>query len=403
MDNFDFSYKTDYLFGFSKEDRVDKLLIDLNVRSVLVVCGMSHVLKSGLLERVVQKITSHGIECSILDKVNASADNNLIYKGIEICKDKKVDFILAIGSGSVIDSAKAIAMGVFIEGDFFDIYFKNKAQDIKKALPLGVILTTIANGSESSYMSSIQKTIDTNTYKLEIASKHLMPLFSILNPELTFSLSPYKTASCGSTLLCKVIEQYFSNAPAISLTDRLLEGMMISIIETLPRILKEPYNYDLRANFMWASTIGCSNICSKGRKGDRSVSYLCNQIRSLYDIEYGALMAIIMPSWMEFTLHHNIMRYCQFANRVFGIEVDFEHKERTAHKGINALKTFFKDIGMPSYLKDININESSIPVFLRTLLYDKETIGNFVVLKRQDCEAIYKYSMHEKVKGETYI
>ena len=403
MDNFDFSYKTFYLFGFGKEDKVDKLLIEQNVRSVLVVCGMSHVSQSGLQDRLIQKITSHGIECTLIDKVNASADNDLIYKGIEICRDKHVDFILAIGSGSVIDSAKAIAMGVFIEGDFFDIYFKNKANDIKKALPLGVILTTIANGSESSYISSIQKTIDTNTYKLEIASKHLMPRFSILNPELSFTLSPYKTACCGSTLLCKVIEQYFSNAKTNPLTDRLLESMMVSIIEIMPRVLKEPYNYDLRANLMWASTIGSSNICSKGRKGDRSVTYLCNQIRSLYAIDYGALMAIIMPSWMEFTLHHNIMRYCQFANRVFGIDVDFEHKERTARKGINALKLFFKDIGMPAYLHDLNINERSIPVFLRTLLYDKETIGNFVVLKRPDCEAIYRYSMYEKVQGATYI
>lgn len=388
MDSFIYYSPTKFLFGRGEEENTGKCISKFGGKKVLVHYGGGSVVKSGLLERVRGSIKAEGIDHIELGGAKPNPRSGLVYEGIELCRREKVDFILALGGGSVIDSAKAIAAGAMYEGDFWDFY-SGKAS-AEKAIPLGTVLTIAAAGSESSSASVISLETEEGMVKRSTMSDSLRPKFSIMNPELTFTLPPYQTASGIVDMMAHVMERYFTNTRGVGVTDRLCEGTMISIIEEAPKVMENPRDYDARANIMWAGTIAHNNICGVGRQQDWASHGLEHELSALYDCAHGAGLSVIFPAWMEYVMPHDTMRFAQFANRVFGCEMDFENPEITARRGIESVKSFWKSIGMPVSFEDIGAKSEDIPLLLDMLDLENRKLGVFVELAREDCEAIYR-------------
>lgn len=394
MDNFQFYRPTAYHFGTDKESMVGELIRELGKTKVLLVYGGNSCIHSGLLARVHQSLYDAGIDFISKGGVVPNPRADLVYEFIDIAREQKVDFVLAVGGGSVIDTAKAIALGAVDDGDFFDFFMKKR--EPKAALGTGVVLTIPAAGSEGSNSAVIQKEIDSKVYKRGLSCIYNVPVFAIMNPELTKTLPPYQTACGAVDMMAHVMERYFTNTPDVSITDRMCEGVLASIVETLPRVLIDPNNYEARANIMWAGTIAHNDICGVGREQDWATHALEHQLSAIYDVAHGAGLAVMFPAWMEYNINHNTMRFAQFAHRVFGVSMDFEEPKRTAKAGIAALRNFFKSIGMPLSFADIGAKEDDIPLMLKLLGVDQAPIGRFVKLNRDDCEAIYKIAANYK-------
>ncbi len=391
MDNFEFARKTHYYFGFGQDDNIGTIVRDGGYHKVLLVYGQNYAIQSGLIDRIEHKLKECEISTLRHGGVRPNPRIDLVYSGIDMARAHNVDLILAVGGGSAIDTAKAIALGFYHEGDVFDFFLNQEKTG--KVLDVGVVLTLPSSGSESSNSCVIQKQIGENVYKISYADDNLTPVFAVLNPELTFTLSAYLTGCGACDMFCHILERYFTNTYDVSITDRMCEAVLLSIIETAPRILKEPYNYEARANLMWAGSMAHNNICGVGRAQDWSCHNLEHQVSALFDVPHGAGLAVIFPCWMEYVMQHNIMRFAQFASRVFAIDMDFEHPEKTAKKGIEALKSFFIKLGMPQSLSQMGITGSDIPRFLSSLDIDHKRQGSFVTLHRTDCEAIYKMAL----------
>ncbi len=311
-----------------------------------------------------------------------------MYKGIEICKNDKIDFILAIGGGSVIDSAKAIALGALYDDDFWDFFCGKR---IEKALPVATILTLTAAGSEGS-MGTV---ITHENGMLKRAANHdiLRPVFSILNPELTCSLPPYQTA-CGATdMMAHVMERYFTNTKNVEITDRLCEGILLTVINEAPKVILDPHNYEARANLMWAGMVAHNDTCGVGRDSDWSSHMLEHELSGLYDVAHGAGLAVMFPAWMKYVMHHDIMRFAQFAVRVWGCEMDFQHPEKTALQGIAKYEQFVSSLGMPIRFSELGARAEDIPLLVKTLGLGQNTIGSFVKLNEDDVKNIYELAV----------
>lgn len=388
MENFNFHRPTAYYFGASRENEVGAIIRALHKRKVLIVYGGGSCMRSGLLARVQASLNASEIEFVAQGGVEPNPRAELVYDLIACARAHQVDFILAVGGGSVIDTAKAVAIGAINSGDFFDFWQQKRTPE--GALGVGVILTIPAAGSEGSASSVIQKEVDGSTLKIGLTSNYNIPVFAIMNPELTKTLSAYQSACGAVDMLSHVMERYFTNTPDVSITDHLCEGVMCSIVETAPRVIHEPLSYDARANLMWAGTLAHNDICGVGREQDWATHALEHPLSALYDIAHGAGLAVMFPAWMEYTISHNPMRFAQFANRVFGINMDFEDPKRTAKAGIVALRSFYKSIGMPLNFEQLGAKAEDIPKLIKLLYLTKKSVGRFVQLSPADCEAIYK-------------
>lgn len=389
MENFEFYRPTRYIFGKGLENETGSYIKAEGFKKALIVYGGGSVVRSGLLQRVKSSLERNGIDYAELGGVKPNPRADLVYEGIRICREQSVDVLLPVGGGSVIDTAKAIALGVPYEGDFFDFYLRKATP--KEALKTCVVLTIPAAGSEGSDSTVIEKEIDGKVVKNGYSCQLNVPLFSIMNPELTFTLPAYQTA-CGIVdMMAHIMERYFTNTTGVSVTDRTCEGLLQGIIENARKVINEPDNYDARANIMWAGTLAHNNLCGVGREQDWATHHLEHQLSALYDVAHGAGLAVMFPAWMEYNLKHDVMRFAQFASRVFGCSMDFEDPERTARDGISALREFYKSIGMPLSFKDIGAKAEDIPLLLNMLGVDDEnrTEGRFVTLRRSDCEQIY--------------
>lgn len=387
MDNFSFYSPTKFLFGSGEQENVGRCVKEFGGKKALIHYGGGSVVRSGLLESVIESLKSENIDFLELGGVKPNPRSGLVYKGIELCRKEKVDFILAVGGGSVIDSAKAIAAGALYDGDFWDFY-SSKAI-IGKALPMGTVLTIAAAGSESSAASVVSLETESGMVKRSTMADAIRPRFSIMNPELTVSLPPYQTASGIVDMMAHVMERYFTNTKNVGITDRLCEATLLSIIEEAPKVMENPENYEARANIMWAGTMAHNNICGVGRQQDWASHGLEHELSALYDCAHGAGLSVVFPAWMEYVMKHDVMRFAQFANRVFGCEMDFESPERTAKRGIQAIKDFWKSIGMPTSFQELGAKSEDIPLLLEMLDLENRNLGSFVELKRADCEAIY--------------
>ncbi|MBP5423712.1 MAG: iron-containing alcohol dehydrogenase [Paludibacteraceae bacterium] len=392
MENFNFYSPTEFVFGKDRENECGKYVHKFGGTKVLLHYGSSSAKKSGLLDRVTQSLKKENIEFIELGGVQPNPHDSLVYKGIELCKKENIDFILAVGGGSVIDSAKAIAMGVPYEGDFWDFYSGKKP---KEALSIGTVLTIAAAGSEGSGDSVITK--EEGMLKRGASGDCIRPKFSILNPQLTCTLPAYQTA-CGATdIMAHIFERYFTNTQEVEVTDRLCEALLLTMIKETPRVIADPNNYAARANIMWAGMVAHNNIVGVGREQDWNSHGIEHELSALYDCAHGAGLAVIMPSWMEYVMHHDVMRFAQVATRVWGCQMNFTHPEETAKEGIKRFRQFLHSIGMPINFKELGAKESDIPQLVKTFgIGDGET-GGFVHLKANDIANIYKIAVDASI------
>lgn len=386
MDNFIFNSPTKFVFGKDTEHQVGELLKSYQSKKVLIHYGTGSIKRSGLFDRVVESLTNAGINYLELGGVVPNPHDTLVYEGIEICKKEGVDFILAVGGGSAIDSAKAIAAGAKYDGDFWD-FWDQKAQ-IKEALKIGVILTIPAAGSEGSNSSVITKT--DGMLKRGLNCEIYRPAFAIINPELTYTLPAYQTAAGVVDMMSHILERYLTKSKNVILVDRLAEATLVSIIEAARVIMKEPTNYEARATICWAGTIAHNGFLGVGRVGDWSTHRLEHELSALYDVTHGAGLAVMFPAYMRYTVMEDIQRYRRLAIKVFNVKDNKRKPLKVAQAGINALEAFFKEIGMPTSFKDINAKEEDIPKLIEKLRINAgERLGNFKSLTMEDAENIY--------------
>ena len=392
MNNFNFYSPTEFVFGKDTENNCGKYVKKYGGTKVLIHYGGGSAVKSGLLDRVKASLDSENIPYVLLGGVKPNPRDTLIYEGIELCRKENVDFILSVGGGSCIDSSKGIACGVPYDGDFWDFYSGKK---VEKVLPIGTILTIAAAGSEGSGASVVTK--EDGMLKRDTSSDLLRPRFSILNPELTCTLPAYQTA-CGATdIMAHVFERYFTNTKEVEITDRLCEAVLLTMIKETPRVIADPYNYEARANIMWAGTVAHNDIIGVGRDQDWNSHGIEHELSGLYDCAHGAGLAVVMPAWMEFVYKHDVMRFAQMATRIFGCEMNFENPEDTALKGIYAFRRFLHDIGMPINFEELGAKAEDIPVLIEKFgIGDGQTWG-FVRLSAKDIEEILNNAVKAKL------
>lgn len=391
MNNFTFYSPTYFVFGKEEENNAGKYVKRFGGSKVLIHYGGGSVVRSGLLDRIKASLTNEGIGFVELGGVKPNPRSGLVYEGIEICKKENVDFVLAVGGGSTIDSSKAIAVGALYDGDFWDFY---SGKAVEKALPVGTVLTIAAAGSEGSSGSVITK--EEGMYKRSAGGEAMRPVFSILNPELTQTLPPYQTAAGVTDIMAHLLERYFTNTKNVEVTDRVIEGLLLTMVNEAPKVIENPNDYDARANIMWAGMMAHNDCCGVGREQDWASHDIEHELSALYDCAHGAGLAVIFPAWMEYNMNHDVARFAQIATRVWGCSMDFQNPENTAKAGIKAFRNFLRSIGMPQTLGEVGGKEEDIPYLAHTAAYgngNKGTLGSFVVLGEKDFENIYRLAL----------
>ena len=392
MDNFQFYSPTEFVFGKGSENEAGKYVKKHGGTNVLLHFGGGSAVKSGLLDRVKKSLEEYGIAYTELGGVKPNPRDTLVYEGIDLCRSKGIDFILAVGGGSVIDSSKAIAMGVPYDGDFWDFYCGKSPE---AALPVATVLTIAAAGSEGSGDSVITK--EEGGLKRGASSDLIRPRFSIMDPEQTCTLPAYQTA-CGATdIMAHVFERYFTNTAEVEITDRLCEAVLLTMIKETPRVIADPNNYQARANIMWAGTVAHTNIVGVGREQDWNSHGIEHELSALYDCAHGAGLAVIMPAWMEFACSHNVLRMAQAAVRVWGCEMDFECPENTAREGIARFRKFLRSIGMPINFAELGAKEEDIPALVEKSGIGDGRTGGFVKLSAEDIAEIYRIAAKAQI------
>lgn len=389
MENFNFYAPTFFAFGKGRESDCGELVKKFGGSKVLIHYGGGSVVRSGLLDRVTDSLEKAGVKFIKLGGVMPNPRSGLVYEGIKLCREEKVDFILAVGGGSTIDSAKAIAAGVVYDGDFWDFY---QGKLIEEALPVGTILTIAAAGSEGSPDSVI--THEDGMIKRGASGDAIRPKFSILNPELTETLPAYQTA-CGITdIIAHLYERYLTNTSDVEVTDRLIESLILTMRTEAPKVMKNLQDYEARANIMWAGMVAHNNIVGVGRSQDWTSHQIEHELSALYDCAHGAGLAVTMPAVFTYNMSHDVMRFAQIAVRVWGCQMDFVHPEITAKEGIEALRSFLISIGMPKNFEELGAKEEDIEKLAYTCCYGRGDeggrAGGFVSLEQKDVEAIYR-------------
>ncbi len=389
MDNFTFHNATKIIFGKNTENLVGqetKLLAD----KVLLHYGGGSIKKTGLYDKVMSSLKAAGVEVIELSGVLPNPRLSLVNEGIRLCRENNIGFILAVGGGSAIDSAKAISIGVPYEGDVWDFY-SGKAE-VKESLPVGVVLTIPAAGSESSDSSVI--TNEDGWYKRGLSTGHIRPVFAIMNPELTYTLPDYQTACGAADIMAHIMERYFTNTQNVDLTDRLCEATLKTMILNVPKILNNPKDYAPRAEVMWAGTIAHNDLLSTGRVGDWASHRIEHEMSAIYDIAHGAGLAIVFPAWMKYVYKHDVARFAQFAHRVWNVDDNLFSPEEMALKGIASLETFLSSIGLPVKLSQANIDDSRLEEMAdKCTGSNTYTVGSFVKIRRQDALNILKLAL----------
>lgn len=380
MDNFTFRVPTKVIFGKDTENQIGSEVKQYS-NNVLFCYGGGSIKRSGLYDRTVKSLKENGVGFVELSGIKPNPRLSTVREGIKICREKGINFILAVGGGSVIDTAKAIAAGVPYNGDVWDFYLKKET--VGNVLPIGVILTIPATGSEESDSSVI--TNEDGWYKKGLNSDLIRPTVSIMNPELTYTLPPYQTACGAADIMAHVMERYFTNTPHVDFTDRLCEATLRTIIYNTPIVLKEPENYDARAQIMWAGTIAHNGLLSTGRLGDWASHKIEHEISGIYDIAHGAGLAVVFPAWMKYVYKHDVNRFVQFAVRVWDVDLPFESPESIALEGIRRMTEFFTKIGLPVTLKEMNIPYDRFEEMAdKCTNSGKNPVGAFVSINKED-------------------
>ncbi|MDM8336643.1 iron-containing alcohol dehydrogenase [Mediterranea massiliensis] len=390
MNNFVFYSPTEFVFGKDTEGQVGELSQKYGARKVMIVYGGGSAQRSGLLDRVKASLDKAGLSWCELGGVQPNPTDGKVYQGIELAKKENIDLLLAVGGGSVIDTAKAIAAGVPYSGDFWD-FFEGKAK-VEAALKVAVVLTIPAAGSEGSGNAVITK--EATLQKLGIKVPGLLrPVFSIMNPELTYTLPPFQTACGAADMMAHIMERYFSNTPDVELTDRISEGVLKAIIEEAPKAMKNPQDYGARANLMWAGMVAHNDTCGVGREEDWSSHALEHEVSAVYGVAHGAGLSVIFPAWLTWMTTHNLPKLVQFAVRVWDVPAE-GNPEAVALEGIRRLRRFFSSLELPITFRELGIPEPDIDLLVNSLHRNKgELLGNYVKLTRQDTAEIYRLAL----------
>ena len=391
MDNFIFEYPVKQYFGKGCAEEAIKTELKTAGKNVLLAYGGGSLKRNGLYDKLRSWLDESGKNVTDFGGIMPNPTYAKVQEGARLVKENHIDFILAVGGGSTIDSSKAIAAGTCYDGDFWDFY--EKKATIEKALPIGTILTIAAAGSEGS-MNTVINNEETG-FKKGAASEHLRPKFSIMNPELTCTLPPYQSAAGATDIMIHICERYFSNTEEVEITDRLCEAVLKTIIFEAPRIIEDPNNYEARANIMWAGMLAHNNVCGVGRVQDWASHHIEHELSAMYDVTHGAGLAVITPAWMRYVLKINPHKLVQFAIRVWDIEPQ-ETEEATALKGIEAFEAFLKKIGMPLTFEEIGAKAEDIDRMTEKLLGKRKTEGNYVKLASDDVKKIYHFAAERK-------
>lgn len=391
MNNFTFYSPTEFVFGRDTENQVGELCKKYGATKVMIVYGGGSVVRSGLLQRVKEKLENENIAYCELSGVQPNPIDTKVREGLELAKSFTPDFMLAVGGGSVIDTAKAIAVGYYYEGDFWDFYI-GKAKP-EKALAIGSVLTIPAAGSEGSGNTVITNT--TTHVKNGLRMPMLLrPKFAVMNPVLTMTLPEWQTASGISDMIAHILERYLSNTPDVQIGDRLAEGMLLAIMEMAERVIKDPNDYEARANIMWSGTIAHNDTCSIGRQEDWFSHAMEHEMSAEYDVTHGAGLAVIFPAFLQYASKHNPHKVAQLAHRVFGI-ADSGNLEQDALAGALALKTWLHDtLHMPVSFDQLGISNPDLPLLNQRLHVLKgEILRGYMELDAEATMEIYKLAL----------
>ena len=382
MDNFTYYSPTLFEFGRGAEEKVGMMTYLTGATKVMIVYGRNYAKKNGLISRISNSLNTLGIEHVELGGVQPNPTDELVYEGIKLARAKKIDGLLAVGGGSVIDTAKAIAAGVPYKGDFWD-FFSGKAQ-VEEALPVGVILTIPGSGSEGSGNCVITKTDD--AVKLSLRTDSILkPRFAIMNPEMTSSLSAKQTAIGVVDMMVHIMERYFSITTRVEVTDRLAEGLLMALMTEAPKALADPSDYQARANIEWAGTLAHNGLVGCGRREDWVSHFMEHEISALYpDVAHGAGLAVVLPAWMSFMAHHKPSKVAQLGRRIFGVDVRDDRS--AAIETVASLRAYFTAVlRMPTTFKALGIENPDIDTLVAKLHENKgETIGGYYKLTAAD-------------------
>ncbi len=388
MENFEFYTPTKVVFGKGAEMQVGALVKAQNCKKVLVHFGGNSAKKSGLLDRVFESLKREDIDYISLGGVVPNPRLSKVYEGIELCKKEGVDFILAVGGGSVIDSAKAIGYGMANDCDVWDIY--TRKVEVTGCLPIGVILTISAAGSEMSDSSVI--TNEDGWLKRGFNSNYSRCKFAIMNPELTYTLSKYQTASGAVDILMHTMERYFTQSKSMEITDNISESLMRTVINNAKILMTEPKNYDARAEIMWSGSLSHNGLTGCGSIGDWACHQLEHELGGMFDVAHGAGLAAVWGSWARYVYKSNVTRFAQFAVNVMGVSNDFRNPEKVALEGIKAMENFYHQIDMPTSISELGVrltDEQIDELSYKCSFKNTRTIGSFKQLNTEDMKDIY--------------
>ncbi len=389
MNNFQYYTPTKVVFGKDTEKQAGELIKDQKGSKVLVHYGTGSVKKSGLLDRVYAALDGAGISYVSLGGAVPNPRLSLVYEGIELCKKEGVDFILAVGGGSAIDSAKAIALGTKYQGDVWDLYLKKASAG--DAIPLGVILTIAATGSEMSDSTVI--TNEEGWLKRGLHSDLIRPHFAIMNPELTYTLPEYQTMSGCTDILMHTMERYFSHEMDTDLVDGMAESLLKSVMRAAKVLLKNSKDYNARAEVLWAGSLSHNGLTGCGRAGDWACHQLEHELGGMFDVAHGAGLAAVWGSWARYVYKDDVARFAKFAVNVMGIAYDYADPEKTVLEGIEAMENFFRTIHMPVSIRELGVeltDEQIKELAYKCTYMDQRTIGGIRKLGKEDIARIYE-------------
>ncbi len=389
MLNFDFYAPTRILFGKDTEQQIG-VLLKQHATKVLLHYGGGSIKRSGLYDRIVASLEEAGLAFVELGGVKPNPRLSLVREGIALCQKEQVDLILAVGGGSAIDSAKAIAMGVYYEGDLWEVYEQGK--EIEKALPVATVLTIPAAGSESSASTVI--TNEEKQLKYGYGSPLLRPLLSVMNPELFATLPKEQIAYGVADMMSHIFERYFTNTLHTDLTDGLCETVLKTIMKHAPVVLADPQNYDAWCQVGFGGTVAHNGLLGMGRQQDWACHGMEHELSAIYDVAHGAGLAVLTPAWMEYVYQSNIPMFVQFAVNIMGVEGSYREPEAIIQEGIRRLRDFFRRMGLPATLDDLGIDETHLEEMAKkatgAAFKEEEPLGGLQKLYWNDVLEIYK-------------
>ncbi len=398
MDNFTYYSPTLYEFGRGTEEKVGMLTFLMGASKVLIVYGKKYAKNNGLIGRIENSLNTMGIEYVELGGVEPNPVDTLVYQGIELARKKNVDGLIAVGGGSVIDTAKAIAAGVKYNGDFWDFY--TGKSPVTEALPVGVVLTIPGSGSEASGNSVITK--GDTAVKLSLRTDSILrPRYAIVNPEMTFTLTAYQTAVGVVDMMAHILERYFSTTPRVEVTDRLAEGLLMSLINEAPKAMADPTDFHARANVEFAGTLAHNGLVGCGRREDWASHAMEHEISAMHpNVAHGAGLAVVLPAWMAYMAHHKPSKVAQLGRRVFGVEA--RDDRAAAIDTVASIRAFFSAVlRMPLTFKALGIDEPNIEEMNKRLHENKgEIIGGYYKLNPEDTFAIYTLMLDDNQRAE---